>query len=116
MWAATTPPRPPDGAVRSHTVKTLADGIAASLGARVVSSTPLSASHGCATSRVALDDGRALFVKCGPSERVDAEARDLAWIAETHTIRTPCVLAVLGDPAALVMEWLEPSSWRGPEG
>jgi fructosamine-3-kinase len=67
--------------------------------------------------RVALADGRTLFVKTHPRPLPDmfaCEARGLRWLAETRALRTPEVIAVRDEaPAFLALELITPAA-RGP--
>jgi protein-ribulosamine 3-kinase len=62
--------------------------------------------------RVGLEDGRALFVKTlppgGPAGLMEAEARALAAMGATATVRVPEVVAAA--PGWLALEWLEPAA------
>jgi fructosamine-3-kinase len=65
-------------------------------------------------SRVALADGRELFVKTHarpPRGMYGCEAEGLAWLAEAHALPTPQVLAVSdgeeGEPAFLALALIE---------
>jgi len=66
--------------------------------------------------RVALEDGRVLFVKHRgdmPGDAYRAEADGLAWLAEAGALRLPEVVAVgVQEPAFLALEWLD----RGEPG
>ena len=62
--------------------------------------------------RLAVDDGRSLFVKHhpqAPAGAYGAEAAGLAWLAEAHALRTPAVVAVGDDPRSrfLALDWIE---------
>ena len=65
------------------------------------------------TYRVALNDGRTVFVKThshAPKRFFACEADGLSWLAEAHAIRTPQVIAVSEDGVGqpfLILEWLE---------
>lgn len=62
--------------------------------------------------RLALDDGRSLFLKHHPQATEGAyaaEAAGLAWLAEARALRTPSVVAV-GDASEarfLALEWID---------
>jgi len=67
--------------------------------------------------RVALADGRTLFVKTHPRPlpgMFACEARGLRWLAETRALRIPEVIAVRDEaPAFLALELITPAA-RGP--
>lgn len=73
-------------------------------------------SGGCIspTARVRTDTGESFFLKWSrpdlPDGLLAAEARGLARLAATGTVRVPEVVAVAesGEPAWLLLEWLEP--------
>src|SRR5262245_12863132 len=67
--------------------------------------------------RVALDDGRALFVKTHPRplpRMFECEARGLGWLAKARALRTPEVVAFAdgqqGGAAFLALELIEPGA------
>ena len=92
---------------------TLAHKLAARLGSPVARSTPAAGGDINQAFHVWLEDERELFVKTQrealPGLFLD-EARGLAWLAETNTLRVPEVLLASeadGDgPACLVLAWI----------
>ena len=60
--------------------------------------------------RVDLADGRTVFAKTHrhpPPGFFVTEATGLTWLREAGTVAVPEVLAVLDDPPALVLEWID---------
>ena len=95
--------------------------VEAALGEKVARVAPLSGGDINDAYRVELSGARAVFVKV--NERADptmfpAEARGLRLLSGAAALRVPDVLAVSsgkhGDPACLVLEYLEPAR-RTPE-
>ncbi len=83
----------------------LAAALETALGARVVDLRRIAGGDGRVAERGRLADGRDVFVKTGASaEAFAAEARGLAWLAG---VRVPQVLALVVDPPALVLEWID---------
>jgi fructosamine-3-kinase len=63
--------------------------------------------------RLRLASGRVVFAKTHrrpPPEFFVTEAVGLTWLREADALAVPEVLAVLDDPPALVLEWIEPGS------
>lgn len=91
----------------------LADVLEVRLGARPVTSAPLSGGDVARARRVELDDGRIVFVKthdAPPDGFFTTEAAGLRWLAETGTVRVPEVLSVDDDPAHLALSWIDEGS------
>jgi fructosamine-3-kinase len=86
--------------------------IEAALGAAVAQVQPVSGGCVSPSFRVRLADGRMVFVKTAPrgaaGDMFEKEARSLAAIAATRTLRVPGVLAAAA--AWLALEWLEPGA------
>ncbi|HVU03920.1 MAG TPA: fructosamine kinase family protein [Polyangiaceae bacterium] len=85
------------------------------LGAAVERSSPISGGSINRAFRLRLEDGRDVFAKTNESAdgaMFPTEARGLAFLAEARALRVPDVLAVSdgtpGEPAFLVLEYLEP--------
>lgn len=60
--------------------------------------------------RVGLAGGRTVFAKAHPNPPPEfflAEASGLTWLREAGAVAVPEVLAVLDDPPALVLEWID---------
>jgi fructosamine-3-kinase len=75
----------------------LASALAGVLGSPVVGSSALSGGDINQAHRIALADGRRLFVKTNPRAPAGmfaAEARGLGWLAESRALRVPEVVAV----------------------
>jgi fructosamine-3-kinase len=92
------------------------EAVEAALGGKITRTTPLSGGDINDAYRAELAGSRAVFVKV--NERADpamfpAEARGLRFLASAGVLRIPEVLAVssgtLGEPAFLVLEYLEPA-------
>ena len=73
--------------------------------------------------RVELVDGRTVFAKTHrdpPAGFFTTEASGLRWLREPGTVAVPAVLAVSdgedGSPPRLVLEWIDESTRRPPEG
>jgi protein-ribulosamine 3-kinase len=83
------------------------------LGSAVLESASIAGGDINQTLRVRLADGRKLFVKTHPQPLPDmfaCEARGLAWLRETATLRVPSVIAssdATNAPAFLAMELIE---------
>ena len=91
----------------------LSDLLEARLGARPVTSSPLSGGDVARARRVELDDGRVVFVKthdAPPDGFFTTEAAGLRWLADSGTVRVPEVLSVDDDPAHLALEWIDEGS------
>jgi len=93
--------------------------IEAALSAQISRTKPLSGGDINDAFALWMDDGRRVFAKTNDQadpSMFPAEARGLAWLAESHTLRIPRVLAVsdggADEPCFLVLELLEPSSPR----
>lgn len=87
----------------------LRERIGAKLGARIRELRGVSGGDINDAWRVALDDGRTVFVKTNAEADPDmfpAEARGLAWLREADALTVPEVIAV--DAEYLVLEYLEP--------
>jgi fructosamine-3-kinase len=88
----------------------LSDLLEVRLGARPVTSSPLSGGDVARARRVELDDGRIVFVKthdAPPEGFFTTEAAGLRWLAESGTVRIPEVRSVDDDPAHLALEWID---------
>jgi fructosamine-3-kinase len=91
----------------------LASALAAELGTALQSATPVSGGDINLAYRVALADGRQVFVKSNPRLRpvvFQVEARGLAWLRAAGALRIPELLAVSSDASPvgfLVLELLE---------
>jgi fructosamine-3-kinase len=90
----------------------VARAVEAALGAACTRATPVSGGDINEAFRVALADGRIVFVKT--NDRADlamfpAEARGLDWLSLASALRVPRVLAASsgGAPAFLVLEYLD---------
>jgi len=88
--------------------------VEAALGAVASPAVPVSGGDINDAFRVALADGRAVFVKTNATAdpgMFPAEARGLSWLEAARALRVPRVLAVSGEPGAafLALEYLEPS-------
>lgn len=94
----------------------LESAVGSVLGAEVVEAAPISGGDMAAAFRIRLDDGRTVFAKTHPSPPVGffgREAFDLDWLADAAALPVPEVLAVSdGDPAFLVLSWVEPGTAR----
>lgn len=91
----------------------LSDLLEVRLGARPVTSSPLSGGDVARARRVELDDGRIVFVKthdAPPEGFFTTEAAGLRWLADTRTVRVPEVLSVDDDPAHLALAWIDEGS------
>ena len=85
------------------------DAVARALGAEVAEARSIGGGDINDAYRVALADGREVFVKTNaraPSTMFPAEANGLAWLAEPGAIRIPEVLA--GSEHFLALELIEP--------
>jgi fructosamine-3-kinase len=95
--------------------RSLQDEVAAALGSAVKSSQPLSGGDINQAARMALADGRVVFVKSNAEAAPTmfaAEARGLAWLGGAQALRVPTVLHVA--EGFLVLEFLE-SGRRRPD-
>src|SRR5258707_1723501 len=97
----------------AHT--TLAALLGQVLGGKVNGSRPLSGGDINQAYALSLDDGRQVFVKTNasaPRSMFPAEARGLAWLADSGTLRIPRVIAVSPadgvGPSYLVLELIQP--------
>lgn len=91
----------------------LSDLLEVRLGARPVTSSPLSGGDVARARRVELDDGRIVFVKthdAPPDGFFTTEAAGLRWLADSGTLRVPEVLSVDDDPAHLALAWIDEGS------
>ena len=91
----------------------LSDLLEVRLGARPVTSSPLSGGDVARARRVELDDGRIVFVKthdAPPEGFFTTEAAGLRWLADSGTVRVPEVLSVDDDPAHLALAWIDEGS------
>jgi fructosamine-3-kinase len=111
--------RSPDALLKALT-ETIRELWGASLAIRSVES--VSGGDINEAARIVLSDGRALFLKYNlePLPRLfEVEARGLALLRDTRTVRVPDVYAVRAltenHPAFLLMEWLPPGSSRAPD-
>jgi protein-ribulosamine 3-kinase len=92
--------------------ETLAEALSTALGSACVAG--VAVGGGCISPawRVALADGRRVFVKQAPAGAAEdllaAEAESLERLAATRAVRVPAVLG--RDTAWLALEWLEPGS------
>jgi fructosamine-3-kinase len=89
----------------------LADAVAAALGAEVVRVEPVGGGCISDAGRVECSDGRRVFAKAAvglPSGLLDVEAEGLRWLGEVSGVAVPAVVAVTAD--VLVLEWLAPGS------
>lgn len=85
--------------------------LAAALGSSVVRTDAVAGGDVSEAARVALADGRVVFVKHHarpPDGMFAAEARGLAWLAEAGALRVPAVIA--HGPRFLALEWLAPGA------
>lgn len=96
--------------------RALREAVGESLGGVVSDAKPLGGGDINDAYRVALGDGRTVFVKANARASramFPAEARGLRWLAEAQALRVPDVLAVSseggGGPAFLALEYLEPA-------
>jgi len=83
--------------------------VAALLGTPVIGSTALGGGDVGDAQRVALADGRTVFLKSragAPPDFFTVEARGLSWLGAAGGVRTPSVLGA--DDLCLVLEWWEP--------
>jgi fructosamine-3-kinase len=90
------------------TDRDVARAVGAALGTTATDATPVSGGDINRAMRLALADGRTVFVKHhpdAPTGMFAAEARGLAWLAAPDAIRIPRVLAA-GDHW-LALEWLD---------
>ena len=74
---------------------------------------PLSGGDVADSYEVELATGERVFAKTkrgAPPEFFITEAAGLAWLREAAAVPLPEVLAVSDDPAALVLEWIEPGA------
>ncbi|HWL35654.1 MAG TPA: fructosamine kinase family protein [Frankiaceae bacterium] len=81
------------------------------LGSEVVASSRVAGGDICAASRVALADGRVVFVKTrdgAPPGFFAAEAAGLTWLGEAGGVPVPEVLAV--SESELVLSWIAPGT------
>lgn len=88
----------------------LAAAVAAALDVEVVALTPVHGGDVAEAFRVGLADGRTVFAKTHrqpPPEFFVTEATGLTWLREAGAVAVPEVLAVLDDPPALVLEWID---------
>jgi fructosamine-3-kinase len=94
----------------------LSSAIRKALGAEVTRATRLSGGDINDAFEVVLSNGQRVFMKThpnAPAGMFDAEARGLAWLAETQAVRIPRVLAVSDvRPAFLALELLTPGKRR----
>lgn len=91
-----------------------ADGLAAAVGAalddEVVALVPVHGGDVAEAFRVELAGGRTVFAKTHPNpppEFFVTEATGLTWLRDAGAVAVPEVLAVLDDPPALVLEWID---------
>jgi fructosamine-3-kinase len=81
------------------------------LGTKVVSTGAVAGGDISNAVRLRLTSGRSALMKTMPHPPADfyaAEARGLAWLAETGTVPVPEVLAV--DADAIVLSWIDPAT------
>lgn len=93
------------------TADPLGGALAVALGADIAGMQRLSGGDVAEAYRVELTDGRRLFAKTHrdpPPAFFDTEARGLAWLAESTTVRVPQVLAHADQPVAfLALTWID---------
>jgi fructosamine-3-kinase len=95
----------------------LGAAVAAALGERVRSVTPVGGGCISDAGRVDLAGGRTVFAKAAaglPEGLLDVEAAGLRWLGEVPGVRVPAVVAA--TPEALVLEWIEPGARTGGTG
>jgi protein-ribulosamine 3-kinase len=93
--------------------KTLQDAVAAALGSAVRSATPVTGGDINQAHAMVLADGRVVFVKSNHDAdptMFTAEARGLAWLAQSQALRIPQVLAV--GEEFLALEAISPGRRR----
>ncbi|MBL8775208.1 MAG: fructosamine kinase family protein [Acidimicrobiales bacterium] len=95
---------------RSGRMEALRDAVGRNLGAEVASLAPVHGGDVAEAFRVGLADGCVVFAKTHrrpPPDFFDTEAAGLTWLRGAGTVAVPEVLAVLDDPPALVLEWID---------
>ncbi|RYP85314.1 fructosamine kinase [Nocardioides guangzhouensis] len=78
------------------------------LGAPVVATAPVAGGDICTATRLKLSDGRNVLMKTltpAPAGFFEAEARGLAWLAESDGVAVPSVLAT--DDECVLLPWIE---------
>lgn len=86
--------------------------VGATLGERVVATTPVPGGSINDAWRCELASSRSVFVKSrgdAAASEFEAEAVGLRWLADAGA-RVPRVLGTAGKPALIVLEWIEPGS------
>ncbi len=81
------------------------------LGHKVVSTGTVAGGDIATATRLRLTNGHSALMKTlpqAPAGFFAAEARGLRWLADSHTVAVPRVLAVDGD--CLILEWVEPAT------
>jgi fructosamine-3-kinase len=84
--------------------------VGAALGSEVASHRTVHGGDVAAAAQLRLADGREVFAKARHGvapETFRTEAEGLRWLADAGVVRVPRVLAVLTEPPALVLEWVE---------
>ena len=95
---------------RSGRKEALRDAVVRGLGAEVVSLAPVHGGDVAEAFRMTLADGRTVFAKTHrrpPPDFFATEAAGLTWLRDAGTVAVPEVLAVLDDPPALVLGWID---------
>ena len=101
----------------SGRAEALRDAVGRALGAEVDSLVPVHGGDVAEAFRMTLADGRTVFAKTHrrpPPEFFATEAAGLTWLRDAGAVAVPEVLAVLDDPPALVLEWIDEGR-PGPE-
>lgn len=95
---------------REDRAERLAARVGSALDGEVVGLAPVHGGDVAEAFRVVLADGRTVFAKTHrrpPPGFFVTEATGLTWLREAGAVAVPEVLAVLDDPPALVLEWIE---------
>lgn len=88
----------------------LRSSVSEALGAEVVTGAPVSGGDVAESFRMGLADGRTVFAKTHrrpPPGFFVTEATGLTWLRDAGTVAVPEVLALLDEPPALVLEWVD---------
>ena len=91
--------------------------VGAALGSEVRSQRTVHGGDVAAAAQVQLADGRVVFAKTRDGAEPDTfrtEADGLRWLDVAGAVQVPPVLAVLSEPPALVLEWVE-AGHRAPD-
>lgn len=95
---------------REGRIDALRAALARTLGSDVVTLTPVHGGDVAESFRTELADGRIVFAKTHrrpPPEFFVTEATGLTWLRDAGRVAVPEVLAVIDDPPALVLEWID---------